>query len=432
MEKLDFSIDSLGEPLIKSPLKEADFVEDSERVIYSNDPAEILEQQKNFGELFAFEKAGPRKMIYHDPSWSKAAILTAGGLCPGLNDVIKSLTMTLKKRYRVPVVYGIRYGYAGLNPDNRYEPMILDDENVDDIHCDGGTILGSSRGNQDEKIIVNTLMRMDINMLFCIGGDGTLRGAQAIAEEVKRRKLSISVIAIPKTIDNDISFIDKSFGFETAVYSTNSIISSAHNEAKGAVNGVGLVHLMGRDSGFIAAFASLANSVVNYCLVPEEPFTLDDGGPNDLIRSLIPRLKFRKHAVIVVAEGAGQEFFADNEKRLDKSGNILKNNIGLFLKDKITEAASKYGIEANIKYFDPSYMIRSIPAHGTDSVFCLMLAQHAAHAAMLGRTNLVIGHWNAAFTHVPITLATSKRKKIELKSQLWRSVRSLTWPEYQM
>ena len=251
MEKIDFKIDCLGEALIKSPLKEADFVEDLEKVIYSNDPVEILEQQQEFNELFAFEKAGPRRMIYHDPSWSKAAILTAGGLCPGLNDVIKSLTMTLKKRYRVPVVYGIRYGYAGLNPDYRYEPLILDDENVDDIHSDGGTILGSSRGNQDEKIIVNTLMRMDINMLFCIGGDGTLRGARAIAEEVKRRKLSISVIGIPKTIDNDISFIDKSFGFETAIYSTNTIISSAHNEAKGAVNGVGLVHLMGRDSGFI-------------------------------------------------------------------------------------------------------------------------------------------------------------------------------------
>jgi len=431
MEKIDFAIDSLGEPLIKSPLKEADFVEDSEKVIYSNDPIEILEQQQEFNEFFSFEKAGPRRMIYHDPSWSKAAILTAGGLCPGLNDVIKSLTMTLKKRYRVPVVYGIRYGYAGLNPDNRYEPLILDDDNVDDIHSDGGTILGSSRGNQDEKVIVNTLMRMDINMLFCIGGDGTLRGAHAIAEEVKRRKLSISVIGIPKTIDNDISFIDKSFGFETAVYSTNTIISSAHNEAKGAVNGVGLVHLMGRDSGFIAAFASLANSVVNYCLVPEEKFTLDDGGPNDLIRSLVPRLKERKHAVIVVAEGAGQEFFDLTKKTIDKSGNVLNNNIGLYLKDKIKDAAAKYNIEINVKYFDPSYMIRSIPAHGTDSVFCLMLAQHAAHAAMLGRTNMVVGHWNAAFTHVPIALSTSKRKKIELKSQLWRSVRSLTWPEYQ-
>jgi 6-phosphofructokinase 1 len=430
MDKLDFTVSRLGELQISSPLKHTDFLNDDAKVIYSADPIEVEKEYKEFGEFYAFEKAGPREKIYHDPSWSKAAILTAGGLCPGLNDVIKGLTNTLKLRYKVPIVYGIRYGYAGLNPEYGYEPMILNEENVDDIHCDGGTILGSSRGRQDEKIIVDTLVRMNINMLFCIGGDGTLRCAHDVAKEIAKRKLSISIIGIPKTIDNDVSFIDQSFGFETAVYATNSVITAAHNEAKGALNGVGLIHVMGRDSGFIAASATLANSLVNYCLIPEENFTLGDDGPRDLVKNLFERLAQRKHAVIIVAEGAGQYLFESGEEIKDKSGNVLHRNIGLYLKAQLQKFAKKRNAELNIKYFDPSYMIRSLPAYGTDAVFCLMLAQNAVHAAMSGRTDMVVGHWHDHFTHVPIPLATKERKKINPSGPLWRSVKAITWHEY--
>jgi 6-phosphofructokinase 1 len=424
----DFTVAKLGDLTINSPLKETHFETDEAKVIYKTDPEEIAYEEKH-GGMLCFEKAGPREMVYHDPSWSKAAILTAGGLCPGLNDVIKGLTMTLVHRYNVPLVYGIRYGYRGLIPEFNFEPKILTEENVDDIHEDGGTILGSSRGRQDESTMVETLVRMNINMLFCIGGDGTLRCAHDVCKEIKRRKLSISVVCIPKTIDNDICFIDKTFGFETAVYATNSVITAAHNEAKGAYNGVGLIHVMGRDSGFIAAYAALANSHVNYCLVPEEQFCLE-GGANALFTNLKRRLEKRHHAVIIVAEGAGQEFFNGKTAKHDKSGNKLHNNIGLYLKEKLPEVAKTHNLEMSLKYFDPTYTIRSLPAYGTDAVFCLMLAQNAVHAAMAGRTDIVVGHWNGCFTHVPISMATSERKLIEVKGPLWRSVRSVTWPEY--
>jgi 6-phosphofructokinase 1 len=426
----DFKIEHLGTPKIESPVRHSIFIDKSARTVYHSEVHELKKDYEDASMVLSFEKAGPRKNIYHDPPWSKAAILTAGGLCPGLNDVIKGLTYTLKAHYKVPIVYGLRYGYQGLIPDFGHEPLILDEETVDDIHEYGGTILGSSRGRQDEERMVDTLVRMNINVLFCIGGDGTLRCAHDVCKVIKKRKLSISVIGIPKTIDNDVGYIDKSFGFETAVYATNSVITAAHNEAKGAKNGVGLIKVMGRDSGFIAAYASLANSHVNYCLIPEEKFTLGDGSPNDLFADLKTRLTNRRHAVLMVAEGAGQEFFEGDLAKTDASGNKLHNDIGPYLKSRFKELAAEAGIEISVKYFDPSYQIRSLPAHGTDAVFCLLLAQNAVHAAMSGCTDMVVGHWNSQFTHVPIALATRERKKIDVNSDLWNSVKAVTWPSF--
>ncbi len=425
-----FPIRKLGPCNFDSPLgNDTTFVPDDAVILYEREFSAMAQRFKETGHVFAFEKAGPRKRIFHDPAWSKAAILTAGGLCPGLNNVIKSLTVTLRSHYGVPAVYGIQYGYSGLNPKCGHRPVVLDENVVDDIHEQGGTILASSRGAQDTKVMLETLMRMDVNMLFCIGGDGTLRAAHDLALEAERRQLNISIIGIPKTIDNDISCMDRTFGFETAVYATNPVITVAHNEAKGAYNGIGFIHVMGRDSGFIAAYASLANTHVNYCLIPEEKFNLEEG-PNALLPALFKRLRHRHHAVIVVAEGAGQDLIGGS-RQTDKSGNILHQNIGMFLKDRIMEYSAKTGIECSLKYFDPTYSIRGIPANGTDAVFCLLLAQHAVHAAMAGCTDMVVGHWNEAFTHVPISMATEKRKKIDTTSLLWRSVRLITWPEYQ-
>lgn len=428
IEKFDFTVSALGSPTIPSPLHDIRFEDEHAAIIYAQDPREIEFYLKKRDKLLQMEKAGPREKVFHDPAWSKAAVLTAGGLCPGLNSVIKGIVSTLRARYKVPVVYGIKYGYEGLIPSFGHEPVMLDDEMVDDIHEKGGTILGSSRGRQDEKVMVETLLRMNINMLFCIGGDGTLRCAHDIAMEVKRRGLAISVIAIPKTIDNDISFIDQTFGFETAVYATNEVIMAAHDEAKGAFNGIGLINVMGRDSGFIAAYSALANSHVNYCLIPEEPFELS-GAPHSLWEQLKRRLNKRHHSVIVVAEGAGQHLLA-GERQRDKSGNVLHKDIGEFLRTEINRLAKEDGMEVNIKYFNPSYLIRSRPAEGTDAVLCLMLAQNAVHAAMSGRTDMVVGRWNNNYTHVPIAMATSMRKTVDVDGGLWRSVRSVTWKTY--
>lgn len=427
MEIEQFKVASLGECIIDSPMSatETHFESEESKILLERNLVDLKNDYEKSGKVYAFEKAGPREKIFHDPTWTKAAILTAGGLCPGLNNVIKGITNTLRQTYGVPVVYGIPYGYAGLNPALGFRPVILDESTVDDIHEQGGTILASSRGEQDTKTMLETLVRMDINMLFCIGGDGTLRAAHDLAEEASKRQLNISIIGIPKTIDNDISFIDRTFGFETAVYATNPVITVAHNEARGAYNGIGLIHVMGRDSGFIAAYASLANTHVNYCLVPEVKFSLESG-PNALFPSLHDRLKRRQHAVIIVAEGAGQELI-DGAREIDKSGNVLNSNIGIFLKDKIKEYFKKQNFEINIKYFDPTYLIRGVPANGTDAVFCLLLAQNAVHAAMAGRTDMVVGHWSDDFTHVPISMATKERKKIDPNGSLWRSVRMNTW-----
>ncbi len=415
----------LGEAVVDSPLKTF-YTEDSEEILISAEWKFIQEQFAQGIKPASFEKAGPRSHIYHPPFSTRAAIVTCGGLCPGLNGVIKGVVETLYSDYQVNDVFGIPYGYLGLTPASPAKPMRLDPEIVDTIHEQGGSILGSSRGPQDPKVMVDTLVNMRINLLFCIGGDGTLRGAHDIAEEVKQRGLDISVIGIPKTIDNDLNFVGRTFGFETAVYHSSDIITCAHMEAKSHFNGLGLVKLMGRDSGFIAAHACLANTVVNFCLIPEMPVTLE--GEKGLLAMLERRFKSKDHAVIVVAEGAGQNLMEGPEE-VDASGNILKKDIGEFLHRKIQEHFKEIGVEVNIKYFDPSYLIRSVPAKGTDAIFCHLLAEMAVHAGMAGKTDLVIGQLNRQFIHVPIELATRERQKIDIKDYFWKAVLSSTQQE---
>lgn len=420
ISKLDFSIKRVGIPTLESHLKDVIFVDDSETISYCADNAENERLIKEGKKVPAFQAAGPRKQLYFDAAWVRVAIATCGGLCPGLNDVIKSLVNTLYYSYGVDNIYGIQYGYSGLNPKYGLKPLILTPDVVDDIHTKGGSILGSSRGEQSVEEMVRTLDRLSINILFTIGGDGTQKGAHAIHQEIEKRKLPISVIGIPKTIDNDLNFMDKTFGFETAVQNAAPIIQCAHNEAKGCLNGVGLVKLMGRDSGFIAACASLASSVVNFCLIPELDFVLE--GEHGFLTALERRLDRKHHAVVVVAEGAGQNLFESGNDVHDKSGNKLHKDIGPLLKDAITSYFKEKGKEINVKYFDPSYNIRSTEANAMDSIFCSHLAQHAVHAAMAGMTDAVVGNWQGYFTYVPIPLATLARRKIDPCSQLWQSV----------
>jgi 6-phosphofructokinase 1 len=426
VEQLDFTITQLGVPALTSPLSDVGFVNDDERISYFICGKTLTEQAAGSAGIPGFEAAGPRQLIYHDPAWVRAAIVTCGGLCPGINDVIKALVNTLYFSYGVDNIYGIQYGYRGLVPDYGLEPIELNPDVVDLIHENAGSMLGSSRGMQDVDKTVAMLDRLGINVLFTIGGDGTQRGARDIAEAAAKQGVRVSVIGIPKTIDNDLSFMDRTFGFETAVYASSPVISSAHDEAKGAFNGIGLIKLMGRDSGFIAACASLGNSVVNFCLVPEVPVKLK--GKHGLFAALERRLAEKNHVVIVVAEGAGQDLM-QGEVCKDASGNIKHNDIGQFLKEQISGHLAARGIDHSIKYFDPSYLIRSVPAHGTDAIFCLHLAENAVHAAMAGKTNMVVGYWHGQFTHVPIDLAVAERRKLNLQGQLWQSVLATTRQE---
>jgi 6-phosphofructokinase 1 len=396
------------------------FIDEDDHVLYDIN-LRIIQRYLNAGQTPPFfEKAGPREKIYFNPSDLRCGIVTCGGLCPGLNDVIRAIVMSLSYHYGVQRVTGFSYGYEGLVSRYKHAPIDLTLDRVARIHEQGGTILGSSRGPQKVSEMVDTLERMKIGILFTIGGDGTLRGGQAIAEEAGRRELEIAVIGVPKTIDNDISYVLRSFGFETAVTEAGKSIVSAHTEALGARNGVGLVKLMGRESGFIAAFTALACSDVNYCLIPEVTFTL-----KGFLESLEERLDRKGHAVVVVGEGAGQDLMEKTLQR-DASGNIRFGDIGNFLRDQINTHFRDAGKEINLKYIDPSYTIRSVPANAHDSAFCLALGQNAVHAGMAGRTNMVVGDWGGAFTHVPIPMAVSKRKKIDPTGWLWDMVLAST------
>lgn len=426
------TVESLGTPKISSPLSliypgassEPDctgvFVEDTCRVVLDVELSAFQACQIKKVQPPSFEAAGPRRKIYFDPKKVKAAILTAGGLCPGLNDVIRSLVLTLHFMYGVRNIFGVRHGYQGLIPEFGFEMVDLKPENVSDIHEFGGSVLSSSRGLYPIDEIVDSLERLNVSMLFAIGGDGTLRGAHLVAEEIKRRGLKIAVVGVPKTIDNDINLLSRSFGFETAVATAAQVIRSAHTEALGAPNGVGLVKLMGRESGFIAATASLAQGEANYVLIPEVDFDLE--GEGGLFRELEMRLKNRRHAVIVVAEGAGQKYFDGHPDAYDASGNRRLGDIGVYLADRIKKHFKERKIEINLKYMDPSYFIRSQPANATDRVYCLFLGQKAVHAAMAGKTDILIGQWNNNYVHVPIKEAVASRKKVHPGGVLWRSV----------
>jgi 6-phosphofructokinase 1 len=417
---LDLTIPRLGECRIPSPMRTDQFVRDDEFVLYHNSVEAFKACFCAGKEPPRFELAGPRERIYFDPSKLKCGIVTCGGLCPGLNDVIRAVVLGLFYHYGVKTVFGFRYGFEGLTYRYGHAPLDLTPEVVKDIHRMGGSILASSRGPQLVSEMVDILEQMNVGLLFAIGGDGTLRGVQDICEEIDRRRLKIGVIGIPKTIDNDISFVDASFGFETAVSESRIAIEAAHTEATGARNGIGLVKLMGRESGFIAAYATLANSDVNFCLVPEAPFTLEG-----FLRALKERLEMRGHSVIVVGEGAGQSLMKETGER-DASGNVRFGDIGLFLKNSINGYFKKIGMEVNLKYIDPSYTIRSLPANPRDSVFCLLLGRHAVHAGMTGRTKMVVGFWKGDYTHVPVRLAASGRKSIDPTGRFWSTVLSCT------
>jgi 6-phosphofructokinase 1 len=420
-------IPSLGPAKIPNPMRRSQteftaFVDDSQRVLV--DPSLASAAGSVEAEacrlLPSFEPAGPREYIYFDPSKLKVAIVTCGGMCPGINSLVRSIVLQLHYIYGVANVVGVRYGLRGFIPDYGHELVELTPERVANVHGRGGSFLGMSRGAQPIDQVVDALERLNIGLLFMIGGDGTLHAAQAITNEIEARRLKIGVIAIPKTIDNDICFVEQTFGFQTAVEAATHAILGAHNEATGAPGGIGLVKLMGRLSGFVAAHATLALSEVNFCLIPEVDFDLE--GPRGLLARLEERILSRGHAVIVVAEGAGQKFFQDMNLGTDASGNPRLGDIGRYLKDRINEHFHERGIEINLKYIDPSYLIRSVPANSGDRVYTGFLGHHAVHAGLAGKTGMMVSLWNDQYVHVPISLAIRHRKRVDPGGKLWRAV----------
>ena len=423
-KEMDFTIEELGSATVPSPIemsktqgdKAANYVTDDRFVRLSS--FIVPGEQPSVTRSQVLERAGPRENIFFTPAHVHAGIVSCGGLCPGINDVIRSIVRCLWTRYGVHRITGIRYGYLGFLPEYQYGVRQLDPDVVDDIHKIGGTFLGSARGGGREVVkIVDTMEKLNFNMLFVIGGDGTQRGTLDIAEEVDKRKLKISLIGIPKTVDNDFALIDRSFGFSTAVAKAVEVVTAAHVEAVSAINGIGLVKVMGRDSGFIAAHTALASHEVNFVLIPEVPFNLE--GYNGFLTHLEERIRKRNHAVIVVAEGAMQDQLL-TDKKFDAGGNLKMADVGIYLRSRILKHFEEKKMEINLKYIDPSYALRSAPANPDDSVYCERLGNAAVHAAMAGKTKTIIGLVNNRFVHLPIKSVITHRNKVNPESSLWR------------
>jgi len=368
-----------------------------------------------------FEQAGPREKIFFDPKRTRAGIVTCGGLCPGLNNVIRSIFLEMHYGYGIREILGFRGGYAGLDPGTGVEPVTLTPQIVDHIHREGGTILGTSRGPVDTGRAVDNLIARGVDILFTLGGDGTQRGANEIYQEARRRGHALSVVGVPKTIDNDVEFVARTFGFTSAVEEAACVLERAHTEARSVTGGISLVKLMGRHSGFITAAATVANQDVNFVLIPEVPFALAS-----FLASLKLRMLEKSHAVIAVAEGAGQELLAADSAERDASGNIKLMDIGPFLRERISACFQAEGIPVVMRYFDPSYQIRSCPANCEDALLCDLFARHAVHAAMAGKTGLIIGFHHGQFIHVPIELLAGRTKRLDPGSGWWRSVLAAT------
>lgn len=415
---MDMIIESLGEALIPSPLQRT--VDEKIRIPYRI--------ARRLGEVpgaeVTFEVAGPREKLFFHKSEVKAAIVTCGGLCPGLNNVIRSIYYELSHAYGVQEIYGFLYGYQGLDPARGGEPVRLTAEFVDPIHRRGGTVLGTSRGPVDPVVAIDNLMRLRINMLFCVGGDGTQRGANALHQEARRRGYPLAVVGIPKTIDNDVGYVARTFGYLTAVQEVREVLDCAHQEARSVYNGISLVKVMGRHAGFIAAGATIASQDVNFTLIPEVPFALT--GPNGFLAALKSRLLRRAHAVVVVAEGAGQNLLSGKSEGHDASGNRKLGDIGLFLKEQIEAYFKQEGIPLIFRYFDPSYVIRSQPANPEDSILCDLYARNAVHAAMAGKTGLVIGNLHETYINVPIEASVAEKKNLDPSGDWWRAVLAAT------
>ena len=417
----DFTVQTLGEGTIDSPLNVQYFTSESKRILFNIEIQRYADLKTADGAPLSVEVAGPRQKIFFDPAKARAAVVTCGGLCPGINDVIRAVVMELYHRYGVDNILGIKYGFQGLIPRYRHDVMELSPEIVKDIHAVGGSILSSSRGRQDIGEMVNALKRMNIDILFCIGGDGTMRAAECITDEVTRRKLNIAVIGIPKTIDNDLNLIQKTFGYDTAISEAVKAIKCAHVEAKGVPMGIGLVKIMGRQSGHIATGAALAMSDVNFVLIPEVSFDLE--GEKGFLKVLEDRLLSRQHCVILVAEGAGQELMhrADGPLETDASGNLRLLDIGHFLKTRIEDHFHRKDREVNLKYIDPSYMIRSVPANASDSIYCGALGQYAVHAGMAGKTGMLVGLMKDEYVHLPLKMVSSGAK-VNAEGNVWMRV----------
>ncbi len=334
--------------------------------------------------------------------------MSCGGLCPGINVVIRELVMALRYNYGVAEIYGIKWGFFGFTKKDCW--VKLNPEDVKEIHLLGGTVLGTSRSGFDGEEISKHLIKNNVNMVFFIGGDGTHRGIKELSKILKEKKKKIVLVGIPKSIDNDMPIIDKSFGLESAIQESVRTIRAANVEANCNLNGIGLVKLFGRSSGFVAMLSTLAARDVNICLIPEIPFNLY--GENGLLDFIFQRIQIKEHCVIVVSDGARfsvKDYKTTNGKPVE--------DIGIVIKKEIIKKSEELGIEVNLKYMDPTYVVRAVPANEYDCNLCAKLAESAVHCAFAGFTNFSVGMINNKPCMIPLEKMCGKsERKVEFNS----------------
>lgn len=432
----DLRVRHLGECHYDSPFSEVlaakqtspHYVAEGDRVLLEDTVSMVARHNQPPSQIPSFEAAGPRQKTYFDPEQVTAGIVTCGGLCPGLNDVIRGVVQELTMHYNVKRILGFRNGLRGMTAEHCNNTIDLTPDRVRDINNAGGTILGSSRGAQDPDEMVDSLVLRGIKVLFVIGGDGGMRAAMNLSAAARARDLDIAVIGVPKTIDNDLPFTDQSFGFQSAFAQATDFISSVSIEAAASPHGIGIVKLMGRHSGFIACYASLALNAADIVLIPEVPFVLE--GTDGLLARVEQHVRSKGFVVIVVAEGAGQDLLRERDllqdDATDASGNAKLGDIGALLREAITAHLTDAGLTPTVRYIDPSYAIRSVTANAYDSVYCLRLAHAAVHAAMAGRTETAVVRWRRRFVHVPMPLMISHRNQVDPDGDLWMSVLEAT------
>lgn len=361
-----------------------------------------------------------------------AVVAQSGGPSPVINASLQGVIEgCLHHPGTIGRIFAGRHGIEGVLQEELIDLSAIDPGEIALLrHTPAAGAVGTCRyklkdeRSEDYERIIEVFKAHDVGYFFYIGGNDSMDTAQKVSRLAAERGLDLAVTGVPKTIDNDIDFVYKTFGFDTAVGRAREVLDGAHAEAVGAPNGIGLVKLMGRDSGFIAAYATLASLEVNFCLIPEVPFDLN--GPGAFLQLLEARLKQREHAVVVVAEGAGQDLMQAGDRGKDASGNVRHEDIGEFLKERIQEYFAETSIPINLKYFDPSYIVRSIPANASDCIFCDNLARNAVHAGMAGKTDMLIGLWHGVYVHVPIALAIRERKRIRPQGSLWSHVLEVT------
>lgn len=284
----------------------------------------------------------------------KIALLSGGGDCPGLNAVIRTITKTAIEKFGWEVI-GYVFGYRGLYTNN-YIDLTLD--KVEDIYKEGGTILYSSnkdnlfdylvddgKGGKVKKDVsdvgVENLKKDGVDCLVVLGGDGTLTSARDFSRK------GVNVIGVPKTMDNDLSCTDVTYGFMSAMSVGTEFIDRLQTTAK-SHHRVILCELMGRDAGWITLYAGLAGNAA-ICLIPEIPFTLEN-----IVKCVKERdAKGLPYTVIAVSEGAK---YADGTKVI---GKIVEDS-----PDPIRLGGIAKQLEGQLEKLIPNHEVRSVnPGH---------------------------------------------------------------------